>query len=158
MTLMSRSCRIAQDQIVAVLAGSVDPRDRRALDAHAARCYRCADALRDAVATHVALGRAFAPLRAAHTLVAPGRVRLALRPAPVSRGPFAPLFGLATRLAEGTVALGVSAFILSSAVAGMWVRIGRYAPINDLLDPSIGIPRGADDADTPEPVRESALR
>src|SRR5437667_144492 len=174
MTLMSRSCRIAQDQIVAVLAGSVDPRDRRALDAHAARCYRCADALRDAVATHVALGRAFAPLRAAHTLVAPGRVRLALRPAPAS--PFAPLFGLATRLAEGTVALGVSAFILSSAVAGMapgepapapaeqsdgvavhvsrsfddtqffyrWVRIGRYAPINDLLDPSIGIPRGAD--------------
>ena len=190
MTLMSRSCRIAQDQIVAVLAGSVDPRDRRALDAHAARCYRCGDALRDAVATHVALGRAFAPLRAAHTLVAPGRVRLALRPAPASPGPFAPLFGLATRLAEGTVALGVSAFILSSAVAGMapgepapapaeqsdgvavhvsrsfddtqffyrWVRIGRYAPINDLLDPSIGIPRGADDADTPEPVRESALR
>src|SRR5437867_826517 len=97
MTLMSRSCRIAQDQIVAVLAGSVDLRDRRALDAHAARCYRCADALRDAVATHVALGRAFAPLRAARTLVAPGRVRLALRPAPVSRGPFAPLFGLATR-------------------------------------------------------------
>src|SRR2546428_734455 len=109
MTLMSRSCRIAQDQIVAVLAGSVDPRDRRALDAHAARCYRCADALRDAVATHLALGRAFAPLRAAHTLVAPGRVRLALRPAPASPGPFASLFRLATRLAEGTVALGVCA-------------------------------------------------
>src|SRR3989442_2862374 len=119
MTLMSRSCRIAQDQIVAVLAGSVDPRDRRALDAHAARCYRCAEALRDAVATHVALGRAFAPLRAAHTLVAPGRVRLALRPAPARPGPFAELFGLGTRPAEATVALGVSAFILSSAVAGM---------------------------------------
>src|SRR5438093_10909776 len=116
MTLMSRSCRIAQDQIVAVLAGSVDLRDRRALDAHAARCYRCADALRDAVATHVALGRAFAPLRAAHTLVAPGRARLGLRPAPAS--PFAPPFGPPTRLPEGPGGRGRPALPLGAAGAG----------------------------------------
>src|SRR5256712_13643208 len=145
MTLMSRSCRTAQARVVAGLAGSVDPRDRRALDAHAARCYRCADALRDAVATHVALGRAFAPLRAAHTLVAPGRVRLALRPAPASPGPFASLFGLATRLAEGTVALGVSAFILSSAVAGIAPSEPAPAPAQQTDGVAVHVSRSFDE-------------
>ena len=190
MTPLSRSCRVAQDQIVSAVAGSLDPRERLALEAHACRCYRCGEALRDTVATHVALDRAFAPLRAAHTMVAPGRVRLAVRPAPAHPAGFAVLFGAARRLAEATVALGMSAFILSSAVTDRvpapeapssvqhagnatvhvsrnvddsqyffrWVRIGRYAVIDDLLDPSVGLPRADDDAGTPEPVRQSAPR
>ena len=191
MTSLSRSCRVAQDQIVSAVTGSLDPRERLVLEAHASSCYRCGEALRDAVATHVALDRAFAPLRAAHTMVAPGRVRLAVHPVPAPPAGFALLFGAARRLAEATVALGMSAFILSSAVSDRlpappeapstveqadtatvhvsrnvddsqyffrWVRIGRYARLDDFVDPSVGVPRADDATATPEPVRESALR
>jgi len=190
MTLLSRGCRVAQDQIVSAVAGALDQRERAALDAHTGRCLGCGEALRDAVAAHVAFDRAFAPLRGARTIVAPGRVRLAVRPAPARPGPFAMLFGAATRLAEATVALGISGFILAGAVADVepaavpassthrdvaapvhvsrnaddsqfffrWVRIGRYAPPSDLLDPTVGVAPVEDEADMPEPIRQSALR
>jgi anti-sigma factor RsiW len=198
MTFLPRSCRIAGDRIVSVVAGSLDQRERFALEAHADSCDRCAVALRDAIATGVALDRAFAGLRARYTRIAPGRVHLALRPAPARpaalgglRGQLASLFGATARLAEATVALGVAAFILSSAVvadvapqdapapsshksdgvsAGVsnafddpqvffrWVRLGRYAPINDQIDPSAGGRVVDADADAQDQALDRAAR
>ena len=107
MNLFSRGCESRQ---AAYLAGAdrISARERVALEAHAASCTECADALRNGRLVDIALRGAFASLRERRAIVAPGRVRLAVgavaaRPSPWQRAPR--LFG---RLAEVSVMVGVT--------------------------------------------------
>jgi hypothetical protein len=87
------------------------------LEAHAAKCFECAETLRDAVALDAIVDRAFAPLREARTSLAPGRVRLALAPRRrESPARWLPATRLFTRVAEVSVALGVTLFVLTSTL------------------------------------------
>lgn len=88
--------------------------ERVALEAHAASCGDCADALRNGRRIDTALRGAFSPLRDRHTMIAPGRVRLAVGPrsAATNRWLRAPrVFG---RLAEVAVMVGVTLFAVST--------------------------------------------
>ncbi|TMF83441.1 MAG: hypothetical protein E6I18_00125 [Chloroflexi bacterium] len=107
MRLFSRGCESRQ---AAYLAGAdrLGARERLALEVHAGSCTECADALRNGRPVDTALRGAFASLRERRTIVAPGRVRLAVgsvvaRPNPWERAPR--VFG---RLAEVSVMVGVT--------------------------------------------------
>src|SRR5438045_3445479 len=77
MRLFSRGCESRQAAYL-VGADRLGARDRIALEAHAASCADCADALRNSRPVDAALRGAFAPLRERRTIIAPGRVRLAV--------------------------------------------------------------------------------
>jgi hypothetical protein len=98
-------------------ADRLGARERVALEAHAATCAECADALRNGRPVDAALRRAFMPLRERRTVIAPGRVRMAVGPrtaAPASPWLRAPrFFG---RLAEVSVMLGVTIFAVGSSL------------------------------------------
>jgi anti-sigma factor RsiW len=164
----------------ALLAGAVGPRERLDIEAHARGCGRCATAYRDLVAASVALDRAYAPLRARSAALSPARVRLAMRipqPLPASLR-FSRItarineFGLAAAVTAfafvgvGSVApqhaIVDEAQVVDAATPAhvsaapddayflRWLRLGRYAPVSDALDPSVS-PKALDD-DTNQPV------
>ena len=116
MKLFSRGCGSRQ---AAYLAGAdrLDTRERIELEAHAASCADCADALRNSRPVDVALRGAFAPLRERRTMIAPGRVRLAVGPrSAAATNPWllAPrFFG---RLAEISVMVGVTLFAVGTSL------------------------------------------
>ena len=104
-------CRAAEQRIVALIAGDLERKDRLELDAHAQRCARCDDALRQAVSTSLLLERAFRPLRLRTVALSPARVRLATRaPQPA---PQPSLFAPFARLGEATMALAFAAVMVS---------------------------------------------
>lgn len=150
----------------ALLAGAADPRERASTLAHAGRCARCRAALDDLVATSVALDRAYAPLRRRSVALSPSRVRLALRvpePAPAAAR-FTRLtarlaeISLAAAVTAfsfiGSASVAPAPAIVDEAVAPdavapthvtaaaddqyvlRWIRLGRYAPQSDDLDPA----------------------
>jgi anti-sigma factor RsiW len=151
----------------AMLAGAVGPRERLDIEGHAGRCARCANAYRDLVATSVALDRAYAPLRLRSASLSPARVRLAIRiPQPVPASfRFSRItarineFGLAAAvtafafIGAGSVApqhaivdeaVAVESVAPTHISAGpddgyffRWLRLGRYAPVSDILDPAV---------------------
>ncbi|TMC78453.1 MAG: hypothetical protein E6J15_02570, partial [Chloroflexi bacterium] len=87
-----------------------------ALETHAMTCSECADALRNGRPVDTALRGAFASLRERRTIIAPGRVRLAvgLTTATPSRWLLAPrFFG---RLTEVSVMLAVTVFAVGSSL------------------------------------------
>jgi len=112
--------------------GSLSVRERLDLEAHAATCLDCAEALRDAVAIDRALERAFAPLRSQRAAVAPGRVRLAAlgsrreEPTTWLRAP-----ALFARFAEVSVALGVALFALTGSVEQQTAAPAPHSVIRD---------------------------
>ena len=160
-----------------MLAGAASGRERLDIETHAARCARCATALRDYVAASVALDRAYAPLRGRAIRLSPARVHLAMRiPEPV---PASVRFSRITaRITEFGLAAAVTAFafvggasltpqhtIVDEAVAPAavvathvtnsggddqyflrWLRLGRYAPVADTLDPAVSASVLSDDA------------
>ena len=115
MRLFSRSCESRQS---AYLAGPdrLGARDRLALEAHAAACPECADALRNSRPVDAALRGAFAPLRERRTIIAPGRVRLAVGPrnAPATN-PWLRVPRVVGRLAEVSVMVGVTLFAVGTS-------------------------------------------
>jgi hypothetical protein len=116
MKLFSRGCESRQAAYL-VGADRLDARERIALEAHAAACADCADALRNSRPVDAALRGAFAPLRERRTIIAPGRVRLAVGPrgaAATNQWLRAPrFFG---RLAEVSVMVGVTLFAVGSSL------------------------------------------
>ena len=115
MRLFARGCESRQ---AAYLVGvdRLGASERIALEAHARTCSECAEALRNGRPLDMALRGAFAPLRARRTIIAPGRVRLALAPmsAPPSRWLLGPrFFG---RLTEVSVMLAVTVFAVGSSL------------------------------------------
>jgi hypothetical protein len=77
MNLFARGCKSHQAYLA--LPARLGPRERVDLEVHALCCAECADALRNGRPLDVALRDAFAPLRERRTIIAPGRVRLAVR-------------------------------------------------------------------------------
>jgi anti-sigma factor RsiW len=167
----------------ALLAGAVGPRERLDIEGHAGRCGRCATAYRDLVATAVALDRAYAPLRHRSASLSPARVRLALRipqPVPASLR-FSRLtarineFGLAAAVTAfafvGAGSIAPQHAIVDEAVAAesvapthvtagpddryffRWLRLDRYAPVSDVLDPAV-TPKAYTDDETPPATQE----
>jgi hypothetical protein len=116
MRLFSRGCESLE---AAYLAGAdrLDSGERLALEAHARSCADCADALRYGRPVDAALRGAFAPLRERRTIIAPGRVRLAVSlrtPAPTNPWLRAPRF--VGRLAEVSVMVGVTLFAVGTSL------------------------------------------
>lgn len=110
------------------------PRERGALEAHAATCVECADALRSARPLDAALRGAFAPLRERRTIIAPGRVRLAVgsanaRPSPWLRAPR--LFG---RLIEASVMVSVTLFAVGSSLESATVQAPSLTPTRSVVE------------------------
>ena len=162
----------------ALLAGGVGPRERADIEAHATRCARCGVAFRDMVAMSVALDRAYAPLRARSVSLSPARVYLAMRivqPVPAATR-FSRITARITEFGLAA-AVTAFAFVGSASVAPQhsiidrtatpgaltathitaapddpyffrWLRLGRYAPQTDVLDPAVS-PKGYDD----DPIR-----
>ena len=183
------TCQIAQERMAAMLAGAASPAERVDAETHAARCARCATALRDYVAASVALDRAYAPLRARATRLSPARVRFAMRiPEPI---PASARFSRVTaRITEFGLAAAVTAFAFvgggsvapqrafvdeaatppASAAVHItggsddqyvlrWLRLGRYAPISDTLDPAVSPSTYDHDSITPtKPERAGLVR
>ena len=173
------TCTTTQERMTALLAGALGARERLDVESHAARCARCADAYRDLVAASVALDRAYAPFRARSAALSPARVRLAMRapqPQPSSLR-FSRLtarineFGLAAAvtafafIGAGSVApqhaivdeaqvVDVATPVHVSANADdayflRWLRLGRYAPVSDVLDPAVSPKVYEDDTNQP---------
>ena len=116
MKVFSRGCETRQ---AAYLLGAdrLGARERIALEAHAASCSECADALLNSRPVDAALRRAFAPLRERRTTIAPGRVRLAVGPTRVPQTyrwlRLPRYFG---RLAEVSVMVGVTIFAVGTSL------------------------------------------
>jgi anti-sigma factor RsiW len=116
MKLFSRDCESRQ---TAYLAGAdrLGTRERIALEAHAATCADCADALRNSRPIDAALRGAFAPLRERRTIIAPGRVRLAVGPrSAAATNPWLRAPRFVGRLAEVSVMVGVTLFAVGSSL------------------------------------------
>ncbi len=152
------------------LVGELPRVERLEVESHAARCARCADALADLTATSIALARAYAPLLSARSGLSPARVRLAARaprPAPpvvrlarlttrvsevalaaaVTAFAFVGAPSVAPRpsvigdeQAPGAVPLTHVTSHLDDATFVRWVRLDRYVPPEDLVDPTAAIP------------------
>ena len=115
MRLFARGCESRQAAYL-VRADRLGARERLALETHAMTCSECADALRNGRPVDAALRGAFASLRERRTIIAPGRVRLAvgLTSATPSRWLLAPrFFG---RLTEVSVMLAVTFFAVGSSL------------------------------------------
>ncbi len=116
MKVFSRGCENRQ---AAYLLGAdrLGARERIALEAHAASCVECADALRNSRPVDAALRRAFAPLRERRTMIAPGRVRLAVGPTRIPRtNRWLRLPRIFGRLAEVSVMVGVTIFAVGTSL------------------------------------------
>ncbi len=116
MNLFSRGCESRQ---AAYLLGAdrLSARERIALETHAASCAECADALRNGRPVDVALRGAFAPLRERRTIIAPGRVRLAVGPrSAAATNPWLRAPRFLGRLAEVSVMVGVTFFAVGTSL------------------------------------------
>ena len=94
---------------------------------------RCADALRNGRPVDAALRSAFAPLRERRTIIAPGRVRLAVAPRslPVSPWLRAPrIFG---RLFEASVMVSVTLFAVGSSLESSTVQAPPMTPTHSVV-------------------------
>lgn len=116
MKVFSRGCDSRQAAYL-VAADRLGARERIALETHAASCAGCADALRSARPVDAALRGAFAPLRERRTIIAPGRVRLAVGPrATGATNPWLRAPRFFGRLAEVSVMVGVTLFAVGSSL------------------------------------------
>jgi len=115
MKLFAHGCEHRQ---AAYLAGAdrLGARERIVLEAHASTCPDCADALRNGRPVDIALRGAFAPLRERRTMIAPGRVRLAIGPSSGTPNRWLPWPRLFSRLTEVSVMLAVTMFAVGSSL------------------------------------------
>jgi hypothetical protein len=113
--MLVQGCRSAQMSYVSAI-GEMTIRERLDLEAHAATCPECADALREARLVDRALRAAFAPLAERRAILAPGRVRMALGPAARRRVSWLRAPSFFARLAEVSVAVGVALFAITGTV------------------------------------------
>src|SRR5438093_13044591 len=116
MKFFSRGCE-SREAAYLVDASRLGARERIALEAHAASCAECADALRNGRPVDAALRGAFAPLRERRTIIAPGRVRLAVGPrSAAATNPWLRMPRVFGRLAEVSVMVGVTLFAVGSSL------------------------------------------
>jgi len=116
MRVFTQGCPDARVSYASAI-GEMTIRERLDLEAHAATCVECADALREARLVDRALRLAFAPLAERRAILAPGRVRMALGPtAARSRAGWLRAPAFFARLAEVSVAVGVALFAITGTV------------------------------------------
>ena len=132
MNLFSRGCELRQDAYLAV-AGRLGSDERLAIEAHAATCVDCADALRNIRPVDVALRGAFAPLRERRTIIAPGRVRLAVGPERLAPNAWLRAPRYLGRMAEVMVMLGVTLFAVGSTIEPAAQQQGSAAPAHTIV-------------------------
>jgi hypothetical protein len=133
MRLFSHGCD-SREAAYLVGAARLGARERIALEAHAASCAECADALRNGRPVDVALRRAFAPIRERRTVIAPGRVRLAVaRRTAEATSPWLRLPRLFGRLAEVSVMVSVTIFAVGSYVSPSTQVSSSVAPTHSIL-------------------------
>lgn len=163
------TCAIAQRQMSIAMVGELARVERLEMEGHVRRCLRCANMLADLRTTAVALDRAYAPARLASVAISPARARLAARaplPAPVSVRvarittrlnevalaaavtAFA-FIGAGSVLPERNVIsdeqtsearpLTHVTGRLDDANFVRWIRLERYVPPDDLIDPTAEI-------------------
>jgi hypothetical protein len=113
MKIFSRGCASRQAAYLA-LADRLSASERVALEAHASSCGQCADALRNTRRVDAALHVAFSPLRERRTMIAPGRVRLAVGPRSAATNPWLRAPRFFGRVAEVGVMIGVTLFAVST--------------------------------------------
>src|SRR2546425_2134964 len=131
MKLFARGCGLSQLPYTA-RAEDLSIRDRFEIEAHAASCPECAAALREVHSVDAALRSAFGPLRERRATLAPGRVRLALNSRRVERSTFVRVPRFFGRLAEVSVMVGVTLFVIGGA--------GRKPPAGGPPHPRAGSP------------------
>ena len=163
------TCAVAQRQMSVAVVGELARVERLEMEAHVRHCLRCAVTMADLGTTAVALDRAYAPLRGAGVALSPARVRLAARaplPTPVSLRlarittrinevalaaavtAFA-FIGAGSVLPERSVVsddqtsetrpLTHVTGRLDDATLARWIRLERYVPPDDLMDPTAEI-------------------
>jgi hypothetical protein len=116
MRFFSRGCDSRQAAYL-VDASRLGARERMALEAHALTCADCADALRFGRPVDAALRGAFTALRERRTMIAPGRVRLAVGPARAPQAnPWLHVPRVVGRLAEISVMVGVTLFAVGTSL------------------------------------------
>jgi len=143
--------------------------ERLEMEAHVRRCLRCANTLADLRTTAVALGRAYAPARGATVAISPARARLAARaPIPTPFAVRAARVSARINEVALAAAVTAFAFIgagsvlpernvvsdeqtsetrplthvtgrLDDATLVRWIRLERYVPPDDLMDPTAEI-------------------
>ena len=134
MNLLSRGCESRQAAYL-VEADRLGARERIELETHAASCAECSDALRNARPVDVALRGAFAPLRERRTMIAPGRVRLAVGPrSAAATNPWLRAPRFFGRLAEVSVMVGVTLFAVGTS-------LGPSTPPSSSLTPTQSVVR-----------------
>ena len=119
----------------AYLAGT-DPlgaRDRLALETHAMTCVECADALRNGRPVDSALRSAFAPLRERRTIIAPGRVRLAVAPRNVPPSPWLRAPRIFGRLIEASVMVSVTLFAVGTSLESSTPQAEPLTPTHSVV-------------------------
>lgn len=141
-------CQTARQRMSAALVGEVDATERLDAEAHAARCVRCASAIREIAATAVALDRAYAPLRSRTVALSSARVRLALR-APARPSAVVRYARLTAKLNELAVAAAVMAFAVLGSVPTPPSQVD--ADVDVAADPAIRITAGFVEQVTTEP-------
>ena len=116
MRLFSHGCE-SREAAYLVDASRLGARERMALEAHASTCADCADALRNGRPVDAALREAFAGLRERRTIIAPGRVRLAVGPTRAPQtNPWLRAPRFLGRLAEFSVMVGVTLFAVGTSI------------------------------------------
>jgi hypothetical protein len=132
MRLFSRGCA-SREAAYLVGADRLDVHKRVRLEAHAASCAECADALRYGRPIDSALRGAFAPLRERRTTIAPGRVRLALGPrSAAASNPWLRAPRLFGRFAEVSVMVGVTLFAVGTSLEPA-TRPSSIAPTHSIV-------------------------
>lgn len=107
--------------------------ERATLEAHAATCVECADALRNARPVDAALRGAFAPLRERRTIIAPGRVRLAVGPRSAPPSPWLRAPRVFGRLIEASVMVSVTLLAVGSSLESSTLQPPSMAPTHSVL-------------------------
>jgi hypothetical protein len=119
----------------AYLAGTdrLGPRERVTLEAHAMTCVECADALRNGTPVDSALRSAFAPLRERRTIIAPGRVRLAVAPRNEPAGPWLRAPRLFGRLIEASLMVSVTLFAVGTSLESSTTQVPSLTPTHSVV-------------------------
>jgi len=132
MRLLMRGCEFRQSAYL-VGADRLGARERVALEAHARTCAECADALRNSRPVDIVLRGAFAPLRERRTIIAPGRVRIAVASGGEAPNRWLPLPRLFSRLTEVSVMLAVTMFAVGSSLEPSTRPASPLSPTNSVV-------------------------
>jgi hypothetical protein len=119
----------------AYLAGTdrLGARERAALEAHAVTCVECADALQSGRPMDSALRDAFAPLRERRTIIAPGRVRLAVAARNEPAGPWLRAPRVFGRLIEASLMVSVTLFAVGTSLDSSTVQVPSLTPTHSVV-------------------------